>query len=68
MQDTFYDPEDHTDLKLSLLTSNRRPLDPRNWLQFDAKNQEFFGVPKYGDFGTDEYFLVRVRLSLVCRC
>ncbi|XP_037915722.1 dystroglycan isoform X5 [Hermetia illucens] len=56
--DTFYDPEDHTDLKLSLLTSNRRPLDPRNWLQFDAKNQEFFGVPKYGDFGTDEYFLV----------
>lgn len=57
-QDTFYDPEDNTDLKLSLLTVDRAPLDPKHWLQFDAKNQEFFGIPKYGDGGQHEYLLM----------
>lgn len=33
-------------------------MDPRHWLQFDAKNQEFFGIPKYGDAGQKEYILV----------
>ncbi|XP_037036566.1 uncharacterized protein LOC119074510 isoform X2 [Bradysia coprophila] len=56
--DTFYDPEDNTDLKLSLLSLDRAPLDPRHWLQFDAKNQEFFGIPKYGDAGQKEFLLV----------
>lgn len=58
LQDTFYDPEDGTDLKLSLITYERKELDPKYWLQFDAKNQEFYGVPKYGDGGQREYVLV----------
>ncbi|XP_031617660.1 dystroglycan isoform X3 [Contarinia nasturtii] len=56
--DTFYDPEDGTDLKLSLLTYERSELDPKYWLQFDSKNKEFFGVPKFGDAGQREYVLV----------
>lgn len=43
--DTFYDPEDQTDLKLTLLKEDRTPLDPLHWLQFDTKNKEFYGVP-----------------------
>lgn len=57
-QDTFYDQEDGTDLKLNLITYERKELDPKYWLQFDSKNQEFYGVPKYGDFGQREYVLV----------
>lgn len=57
-QDTFYDQEDGTDLKLSLITYERKELDPKYWLQFDSKNQEFYGVPKYGDFGQREYVLI----------
>ncbi len=45
-------------MKLSLLSLDRAPLDPRHWLQFDAKNQEFFGIPKYGDAGQKEFLLV----------
>lgn len=56
--DTFYDPEDTTDLKLSLLSNDRTPLDPKHWLQFDAKNQEFYGIPTYADAGQKEYLLV----------
>lgn len=56
--DTFYDPEDTTDLKLSLLTMDRAPLDVRHWLQFDSKNQEFYGIPKFGDIGQKEFMLV----------
>ena len=29
-----------------------------NWLQFDKKNQEFFGVPLEGDVGREAYQLV----------
>ncbi|XP_031640809.1 dystroglycan-like isoform X2 [Contarinia nasturtii] len=56
--DTFYDPEDGTDLKLSLLTYERIELDPKYWLQFDSKTNEFFGVPKFGDAGQREHVLV----------
>lgn len=56
--DTFYDPEDKTDLKYSLLTSDGQPLDPRNWLQFDTKNREFYGIPLLMDVGQKEYLLV----------
>lgn len=41
-----------------MVTLERAPLDPKHWLQFDAKNQEFFGIPKYGDAGQKEYLLV----------
>lgn len=57
-QDTFYDPEDGTELKLSLLTYERNVLDPKYWLQFDSKNQEFYGIPKSEDVGQREYVLV----------
>jgi len=30
-----------------------------NWLQFDVKNQEFYGIPMPGDEGHKEYQLVR---------
>lgn len=55
--DTFYDSNDATDLKLSLLTNDRKELGARHWLQFDSKNQEFYGIPKVGDMGSDEYLL-----------
>lgn len=55
--DTFFDPESQ-ELKLSLLTADREPLDPKHWLQFDSKNQEFYGVPKKMDVGKQEYLLV----------
>nr|XP_029735931.1 uncharacterized protein LOC109420851 isoform X2 [Aedes albopictus] len=56
--DTFYDPEDGNDLKLKLLTTERNPLDHHHWLQFDSKNQEFFGVPQPQDVGQKEYLLI----------
>lgn len=43
--DTFYDPEDQTDLRLVLLNEDRSNLDANHWLQFDSKNKEFYGVP-----------------------
>lgn len=45
-------------MKLSLLTFERKELEPKYWLQFDSKNQEFFGVPKFTDAGQREYVLV----------
>lgn len=48
-KDTFYDPEDLTELKLTLLNEDRSTIDPTHWLQFDAKNQEFYGVPTVYD-------------------
>lgn len=43
---------------MKLLSSERKDLDPKHWLQFDTKNHEFFGIPKYGDAGQKEYVLV----------
>ncbi|XP_067001643.1 dystroglycan 1 [Anabrus simplex] len=59
-EDSFYDPEDgHArNLKLSLLTIDRSPIHPTNWLQFEVKNQEFYGIPMPGDEGRREYQLV----------
>ncbi|CAG9821358.1 unnamed protein product [Phaedon cochleariae] len=56
--DTFYDPEDVDPrmLNISLLTKDRQPLPSHNWLQFDNKNREFFGIPRKD--GTTEYHLV----------
>ncbi|KAH8369948.1 hypothetical protein KR093_001533 [Drosophila rubida] len=55
--DTFYDPNDN-ELSLSLKTKEHKEISPRNWMQFDSKNQEFFGIPKSGDIGTEEYLLI----------
>ncbi|EDO64097.1 AGAP005162-PA [Anopheles gambiae str. PEST] len=56
--DTFYDPEDGNELKMKLLTTDRNTLDPNHWLQFDSKNQEFYGVPRTNDIGRKEYLLM----------
>lgn len=60
LQDTFYDPEDGNarNLKMTLLTMDRRPLPKDYWLQFDVKNQEFFGIPLTSDIGRSEFQLV----------
>ncbi|XP_065370301.1 uncharacterized protein Dg isoform X4 [Calliphora vicina] len=55
--DTFFDPNDN-ELTLSLKTKEHKELGPRHWLQFDSKNEEFYGVPKSGDIGSEEYMLV----------
>lgn len=56
-KDTFYDPEDFTELKLTLLNHDRSHLEQNHWLQFDAKNREFYGVPSIHD-KTQQYILV----------
>lgn len=43
---------------MKLLTTDRNTLDPNHWLQFDSKNQEFYGVPRTNDIGRKEYLLV----------
>ncbi|XP_037946048.1 uncharacterized protein LOC119678340 isoform X2 [Teleopsis dalmanni] len=55
--DTFYDPNDN-ELTLTLRTKDNKELGARHWLQFDSKNQEFYGIPKSGDIGSEEYLLV----------
>ncbi|XP_018048048.1 PREDICTED: dystroglycan isoform X2 [Atta colombica] len=61
-EDTFFDAEDGSsrNMKMSLLTIDRRPIPPYEWLQFDNKNQEFYGVPMITDIGRKEYQLVVV--------
>lgn len=41
-----------------MLSIDRTPLDPKHWLQFDSKNQEFYGIPMPSDAGQKEYLLV----------
>lgn len=41
-----------------MITYDRSDIDAKHWLQFDSKNQEFYGVPQYGDVGQHEYVLV----------
>ena len=55
--DTFFDPNDNQ-LTLSLKNKDHKDIDPGHWLQFDSKNEEFYGVPKISDTGIEEYFLV----------
>ncbi|XP_011136161.1 dystroglycan isoform X2 [Harpegnathos saltator] len=59
-EDTFFDAEDGSsrNMKMSLLTIDRVPIPPHEWLQFDSKNQEFYGVPMRNDVGRKEYQLV----------
>ncbi|XP_043258132.1 dystroglycan-like isoform X2 [Colletes gigas] len=59
-EDTFYDAEDGSarNMRMSLLTIDRTPIPPHEWLQFDGKNQEFYGVPMRSDVGRKEYQLV----------
>lgn len=45
-------------MRMSLLTIDRVPIPPHEWLQFDSKNQEFYGVPMRTDIGRKEYQLV----------
>lgn len=45
-------------MQMSLLTIERKPIPPQEWLQFDSKNQEFYGVPMRSDVGRKEYQLV----------
>lgn len=58
-EDTFYDAEDGSarNMRMSLLTMDRQPIPPHEWLQFDSKNQEFYGVPMRTDIGRKEYQL-----------
>jgi len=60
LQDTFFDYNDGSsrNMKMSLLTIDRKPIPPHEWLQFDSKNQEFYGVPMSTDIGRKEYQLV----------
>lgn len=55
--DTFYDANDNQ-LTLTLKTKEHKELGTRHWLQFDSKNEEFYGIPKGGDIGSEEYLLV----------
>ncbi|XP_046388559.1 dystroglycan 1 [Ischnura elegans] len=59
-EDTFFDEEDGStrSLELSLLTMDRTPIPQNHWLQFDQRNQEFFGIPFNQDKGMKEYQLV----------
>ncbi|XP_076166753.1 uncharacterized protein LOC143146387 isoform X2 [Ptiloglossa arizonensis] len=59
-EDTFYDAEDGSarNMEMSLLTIDRTPIPAHEWLQFDSKNQEFYGVPMRSDVGRKEYQLV----------
>ncbi|CAG9795714.1 unnamed protein product [Diatraea saccharalis] len=59
-EDTFFDPEDGgtRNLHLSLRYDDRSELPPGHWLQFDANNQEFYGLPAPGDEGRVPYQLI----------
>ncbi|XP_073811244.1 dystroglycan isoform X2 [Musca autumnalis] len=52
--DTFFDDGKIT---LSLKTKDHKELSPTHWLQFDSKNEEFYGIPKPADVGPEEYML-----------
>ncbi|KPJ14742.1 Dystroglycan [Papilio machaon] len=58
--DTFFDPEDGgtRNLALSLRRADRSELATTHWLQFDPRNQEFYGLPAADDEGTVHYQLI----------
>lgn len=49
---------DPSSLNITLLTADLEAIPPTNWLQFDSKNREFFGIPR--KTGRTEYFLLCV--------
>ncbi|XP_059060908.1 dystroglycan 1 isoform X2 [Achroia grisella] len=59
-EDTFFDPEDGgtRNLALSLRYSDRSELPAGHWLQFDTRNQEFYGLPAPSDEGSVHYQLI----------
>ncbi|XP_062529974.1 dystroglycan 1 isoform X6 [Bombyx mori] len=59
-EDTFFDPEDGgtRNLILSLRYSDRTEIPAGHWLQFDANNQEFYGLPTTTDEGSVSYQLI----------
>ncbi|CAK1551491.1 unnamed protein product [Leptosia nina] len=59
-EDTFFDPEDGgtRNLHLSLRFSDRSEIPTNHWLQFDANNQEFYGLPSTNDQGSVHYQLI----------
>ncbi|XP_032520164.2 dystroglycan 1 isoform X2 [Danaus plexippus] len=59
-EDTFFDPEDGgtRNLQLSLRFSDRSEIPSNHWLQFDARNQEFYGLPGPGDEKIVHYQLI----------
>lgn len=44
-EDTFYDKEDGTKLKLALLDRNEEPIIKSAWIQFDEVNRVIYGLP-----------------------
>lgn len=59
-EDSFYDAEVNNmrDSKLSLWTMDSMSLPKDNWLQFDEKNREIYGLPMTRDVGVSKYRLV----------
>ncbi|XP_015597987.1 dystroglycan isoform X2 [Cephus cinctus] len=57
--DTFFDHEDGStrNMKMSLLNIDMTPISQNDWLQFDSKNQEFYGIPLHNNVGRKEYQL-----------
>lgn len=55
-----FDEEDGSarNMKMSLLTKDRMPIPKNHWLQFDSKNQQFYGVPQKKDVGRNQYQLI----------
>lgn len=42
--ETFFDAEDGTNLKLTLLDKADQPLRSNSWIQFDADKREVYGL------------------------
>lgn len=42
--ETFFDAEDGTNLKLTLLDKADQPLKANSWIQFDADKREVYGL------------------------
>lgn len=40
------------------MTIDRTQVSANSWLQFDPQNQEFYGIPLWGDKSFSEYQLV----------
>lgn len=58
--DSFFDHQDGNarNLNLTLEMKDGKPIPDNNWLQFDTKNQEFYGIPMPSDAGQREYLLI----------
>lgn len=50
------------------MTIDRTQVPSNSWLQFDTKNQEFYGIPLWGDKSFSEYQLVCLILYFFFSC